>query len=133
MSLTNIWKKKHLLGNILVLYTMIRNVTTNTIISSKETVCRNVFSQARGLMFRKKQNLIMRFNTERIISLHNFFVFYPIDVLVVDKNMVVVEIKTNFMPFTFWKSSTKGKYVIELGKDESKCNVGDLIKTSIIQ
>jgi hypothetical protein len=87
----------------------------NHIISEKELYCTSLYSQARGLMFRKKQNLIMEFSSERKISLHNFFVFYPIDVLILDQNKKIVDIKKNFKPFTFWTSSVKGKYVVELG------------------
>ena len=65
----------------------------------------------------------MIFNKERTISLHNFFVFYPIDVLILDENKKVVEIKENFKPFTFWNSKNKGKYLIELGKETSKKKV----------
>ncbi len=78
--------------------------------------CKSFLSQARGLMLRSKKNLIMEFPEERYISLHNFFVFYPIDVYVLDKNKKVVEEKKNFKPFTLWTSSVKGKYVIEIGK-----------------
>jgi len=66
-------------------------------------------------MFRKKQNLVMVFPNERKISLHMFFVFYPIDVLIVDDQMRIVEIKRYFQPFTTWKSAKKGKCVVELG------------------
>ena len=72
----------------------------------------------------------MVFNKERNISLHNFFVFYPINVLVLNENKKVIEIKNNFGPFTFWNSKNKGKYLIELGKDESKnkVKVNDLLE-----
>ena len=72
----------------------------------------------------------MIFNKERNISLHNFFVFYPIDVLILNENKKVIEIKNNFRPFTFWNSKNKGKYLIELGKDESKnkVKVNDLLE-----
>lgn len=93
---------------------MILNHTRNQVISEKEIVCTSIFSQALGLMFHRKQNLIMIFKEERRISLHNFFVFFPIDVLIVDKEMKIVEIKRNFKPFTFWNASQKGMYVIEL-------------------
>ncbi len=43
-----------------------------------------------------------------------FFVFYPIDVLLLNQNKEIVEIKHNFRPFTFWNSKEKGKYVVEL-------------------
>ncbi len=93
---------------------MILNHTRNQVISEKEIVCKSIFSQALGLMFHRKHNLIMVFKEERRISLHNFFVFFPIDVLVLDKEMKIVEIKRKFKPFTFWNASQKGKYVVEL-------------------
>jgi uncharacterized protein len=42
------------------------------------------------------------------------FVFYPIDVLFLDKNKVVVEVKDNFRPFSFYTPKNKAMYVIEL-------------------
>jgi len=47
-----------------------------------------------------------------------FFVFYPIDVLLLNKHKEIVEIKKNFKPFTFWTSKEKGKYVVELAFPE---------------
>ena len=93
---------------------MIFNRTTKTVISKKEIVCKTTITQSLGLMFRKKQNLIMIFPKERKINLHMFFVFYPIDVLVIGEDMCIKEIKRNFKPFTFWNSKEKGKYVVEL-------------------
>lgn len=54
-----------------------------------------------------------------------FLVFYPIDVLILDKDKIIVEIKRNFKPFTFWNAQKKGKYVVELAypnKYKSKSN-----------
>ena len=93
---------------------MIIHNTTQKIISNEEIICNSFFSQARGLMFRQKHNLIMTFNKEIKVSLHMFFVFYPIDVLILNKNKDIVEIKRHFKPFTFWNSKEKGKYVVEL-------------------
>lgn len=106
---------------------MIINKTNNKAISKKELVCSNSLTQAFGLMFRRKQNLIMTFKRERTVSLHMFFVFFPIDVLIINKDMKIVDIKRNFKPFTFWNSNKKGKYIVELGvKDEYQ--LGDKIK-----
>jgi uncharacterized membrane protein (UPF0127 family) len=58
------------------------------------------------------------------------FVFFPIDVLFVDKNKKVVEIKESFMPFTFYNPEKKAKYVVELpagAVKETKTSVGDRI------
>lgn len=86
-----------------------------------------MFSQALGLMFRKKQNLLMTFPKERKISLHMFFVFFPIDVLILDKNKKIVEIKKNFKPFTFWNSKKNGKYVVELAYPY-EYEIGEIVK-----
>lgn len=93
---------------------MITNLTKNKIISNKELHCKSLLSQILGLMFRKKQNLIMYLKKEQIISLHNFFVFYPLDILILNKNKEIIEIKHNFKPFTFYTPKQKGQYIIEL-------------------
>jgi len=59
------------------------------------------------------------------------FVFYPIDVLFLDKNKIVVEIKENFMPFAFYTPKNKAQYVTELPKGtikKSKTEIGDKIE-----
>jgi uncharacterized membrane protein (UPF0127 family) len=110
---------------------MIFNKTKNKILIRKEKYCRNIFSQAWGLMFSRRRNLMMEFSEERKIRLHNCFVFYPIDVLVLDKDQRIVEIKRNLKPFAFWNAKRKGKYVVELGVDRDKVRkdyrLGDLL------
>lgn len=107
---------------------MIINKTRNKIISKKEIVCRDFFSQSWGLMFRRRKNLVMIFDKERKVCLHNFFVFFPTDIFVLDKNKKIIEIKRDFRPFSFWNSSRKGKYVIELGESRwNKSKIGDKI------
>lgn len=100
------------------------NNAKHTVLSTQERVCTSLWSQARGLMFLPKQNIVMIFPEEKKISLHMFFVFYPIDVLILDSNKRIVEIKRNFRPFTLWKSTQKGKYVVELGI-QGEYKVGD--------
>ena len=73
-----------------------------------------------GLMFRKRQNLVMIFPSERKISLHMLMVFYPIDVLLLNERRAIIEIKRDLLPFSFWSSANKGKYIIELGDKDSK-------------
>lgn len=67
-------------------------------------------------MFSKKANkaLIFIFKKERRISLHSFFVFYPIDILFLDSKKKVVEIKENFLPFNIYIPKKKSKFIIEL-------------------
>ena len=93
---------------------MIKNKSAGKIISKSEIVCDSILSRTLGLMFKPKTNLLMILPEETKACLHMFFVFYPIDVLVLDKNKKIVQIKRNFEPFTFWNSDKKGRYIIEL-------------------
>ena len=71
-------------------------------------------------MFSKKKNLVFVFDKEKRIGLHMMFVFFPIDVLCLDKNKRITEIKKNFMPFSFYTSKNNAKYVVEISKDRKK-------------
>lgn len=56
-----------------------------------------------------------------------FFVFYPIDVLLINEKKEIVEIKRDFKPFAFWNSKEKGKYVVELAV-KGEYEVGDKVE-----
>ena len=98
----------------------IKNTTKNILLARNAKVCKNIFSKSIGLMFSKPKSLIFIFKKEKIIPLHMFFVFYTIDVLFLNKNKIVIEIKENFMPFTFYIPKNKAKYVIEIPKGTIK-------------
>ena len=111
---------------------IIKNTTKNRTISANAKILVNNLSKFIGLMLSKRQNkaLIFKFNKEKSISLHMFFVFYPIDVLFLDKNKVVVDKKENFKPFRFYKSKGKAMYAIELNQGiirKTKTEIGDTI------
>jgi hypothetical protein len=110
----------------------IKNTSKKTLLAKNAKLCTSMFSKSLGLMFsKKKKSLIFVFKKEKIIPLHMFFVFYPIDVLFLNKNKIVVEIKENFMPFTFYNPKKKAMYIIELPKGtikKSKTIIGDKIK-----
>lgn len=80
----------------------------------KFDIIKSSWGKAKGLMFSRMRNLIFVFDEEKIISLHMLFVFFPIDVLFLDKDKRIIEIKRNFRPFTFYTSKNKAKYVVEL-------------------
>ncbi len=107
---------------------MIRNLTKHAIISQTELNATTLFRQARGLMFRKKHNLIMTFPAPRKISLHNFFVFYPLDILLLNENKQIIEIKHNFKPSTFYKAKEQAKYVIELAHRNNNYQLNDKLE-----
>ena len=113
---------------------MIKNKTNKTILAKHKKILSSVFSKVKGLMFSKKvidTGYIFIFSKPRRIDLHMFFVFYPIDVIFLDENKKVIEIKENFKPFTFYISKSKAKYVIELPYGtikNSKTNLEDFIE-----
>ena len=94
---------------------MIFNKTTKTTVSRNHMLCKSSFSKARGLMFRlRPKALIFVFEKPKIVALHMFFVFFPIDVIYLDKKKEVIEIKEQFMPFSFYTPKKKASYVVEL-------------------
>jgi len=112
---------------------LIRNITKNITLSSNVMLCDGNLSKIIGLMFSKKQNktLVLKFNQEKMIALHMFFVFYTIDVLFLDKNKIVVDKKEKFSPFTLYNSKKKAMYAIELPEEiikKTKTEIGDKIK-----
>ena len=78
-------------------------------------------------MFSRKKNLLFEFEKEQKIPLHNFFVFYPINLVFLDKSKKVIEIKKNFKPFRVYTSKTKAKYLLETPFD-IKFKIGDIFK-----
>ena len=112
---------------------MIKNATNNTILCNKEKVLRSHISKAIGLMFSKKQEigLVFVFEKLRKVDLHMFFVFYSIDVIFLDEEKRIIEMKKSFMPFTFYFSNKKAKYVIELPQyslSKSNTKISDLVE-----
>lgn len=106
---------------------------TKSRLAKKIYVCDSLFSKATGLMFRKKLEdsaMLFLFKEDRIVGLHMLFVFQSIDVLWLDKNKKIVELKENFKPFTTYIPKNVARYVVELpyGKiKETKTKIGDII------
>jgi len=80
----------------------------------------------KGLMFEDKKKfnyaLVFEFPSESKLgsSLHMLFVFFPIDILFLDKNKTIVD-KVTLEPFTpNYTPKKAAKYVIELPKDKAK-------------
>ena len=69
-------------------------------------------------MFSKKienKGLIFYLNKEKVINLHMFFVFFSIDIIWLDSEKRVIQLKENARPFTpLIKAKYKAKYILEL-------------------
>ena len=93
---------------------MIRNKTKNKIVCKEFFVREGLLGQVLGLMFSRSKNLVFRLKKKRKINLHNFFVFFPIDLVFLDDKKQVVEIKEGFKPWCLYVGKEKASYVLEL-------------------
>ncbi len=112
---------------------MITNTTKKFVIINKAKICKSITSRAFGLMLRKKPDygMVFVFESERRADLHMLFVFFPIDVLFLDKEKRVVDIKKDFKPFTYYAPNAKALYVVELPVEVmGKTAIGDKITFS---
>jgi uncharacterized protein len=92
----------------------IKNLTHKAVLAKSYKHCRTLRSQARGLMFSGKKAVVMEFDEEQIVPLHMAFVFFPIDVAFLSTKKQVVEIKSDFRPFSYYRPKKKARYIIEL-------------------
>lgn len=101
-------------------------------IANDAVFCRSAFSKMRGLMFARDDGnraLIMVFDEELFVPLHMLFVFFPIDIIYLDKDKNVVELFRGAKPFiSYIRPKRKARYVIELSAGKIKENnirIGD--------
>ena len=109
---------------------MITNLNKKTTVSKHAEVYSRWWQHTIGLMFSHPKTIIFKFKKEKKISLHMFFVFFPIDVIFLDKENVVVEMKENFRPWTTYHPQKPAKYIIETPAhtiQNSKTGIGDII------
>ena len=110
----------------------ILNKTKNKLLAKEYRFCSSEFSKLKGLMFTKKfpQALIFDMKKEQLINVHMFFVFYPIDVLWLDKNKKIIYLKKSFKPFRFSILNKPAQYIIELKNktiEKTNTKIGDIV------
>ncbi len=110
---------------------VVKNGTKGTTISHSAKVIR-ALGKVKGLMLSfRPRTLVMRFSSPRIVPLHMFFVFFPIDVLWAEGDGRVVEVLEGFLPFSTYTPSKKATIVIEMPagtiKKSNTC-VGDKLE-----
>ena len=85
----------------------------NQIIQAK--LCNNLFTRALGLLFTYKKSalLVSPIESKYQTSIHTFFMLNSIDVVWLDKNKNIIEVKT-MKPFRHHTPKSKAKYVLEI-------------------
>ena len=90
--------------------------------------CDSVWKKARGMMFTSRkhaQTLLFPFSTPRRVGLHMLFVFFPLNIVVLNEKKRVVEIKKLY-PFDFF-TTKKAQYIIEF-IDDPGLSAGNRVK-----
>ena len=79
-----------------------------------DKVCSSLWSQAHGLMFSKRKTAFFIFDKARRLTIHTWFMLYPIDLYFLDKNKDVIEVKRDMKPFRVYQSRCKAHYLLEV-------------------
>jgi len=90
------------------------NIQLNNRSIKIDKVCDNIVSQAHGLMFSKKKTALFIFKTPRSITIHTWFMFYPIDLFFLDEQKNIIEVKKNMKPFSIYQSKNKAHFLVEV-------------------
>ena len=101
---------------------MIRNIITGEVVTDNHIIFDTDKLKSNGLMFYKKSDMnnygyVFEFKktTNRfLLAIHNFFVFFCTDVVFLDENKHIVDIKEKFKPFSLlYIPKANAKYIIE--------------------
>jgi uncharacterized membrane protein (UPF0127 family) len=93
---------------------MILNKTKDCILANKVQTADTPVKRMVGLLGRKSLSQGEALIIKPCNSVHTFFMRFPIDVLFVDKNNLVVKTINNIVPFRISPISFRSKFVIEL-------------------
>jgi len=109
----------------------------NKVIANKIIYFENPLLKTFGLRFSKeledKEALILvnKKPTRINSTIDMFFVFFNLDILWLDENYKVVDIKRNVKPFTIKMPREKASYVIEMRENTTKnIKIGDKLELS---
>jgi uncharacterized protein len=111
---------------------IIQNTTRGTIIAERAELARTFATRGKGLMGREQFTLGDGLVIDPEWSIHMFFMRFPIDVLFVSKEHIVVGLKRTLPPWAPFAGVApwRGRYVVELpvgAIDASQTALGDTI------
>lgn len=113
---------------------LIKNLTQNK--ELKAMHAKSVPALTKGLMFKKKGNMLLEFPISRRHGIWMLFMRYPLDLIYINQEKKVTEIKKDIPPLTFdprtWKTYNprhKARYILEVEKEKSvDFNIGDRLE-----
>jgi uncharacterized membrane protein (UPF0127 family) len=95
------------------MYTL-KNSTNDTEISKNVIVANRFFKRLKGLMFTKELPQDSSMYISPCTQIHTFFMNYPIDVLYLDKENVILDVDENVRPGRIGKKVKGAAAVVEL-------------------
>jgi len=95
-------------------------------ISIEVKLCNKFFNRFKGLMFTKKFDYCLCF--PKCNSIHTFFMFKPIDVIMTDKNYNILYVYKNFKPYKIILPKRKVYYTFELPTNRFNFKINEKIK-----
>ena len=101
------------------------------VLLSTPEIAKTQWEKIRGLMFRKQHDVLFHWPQEQRLKFHMVFVFYPIDIVFMDKDLKVVDLKKRFRPFTCYYSKAKSSTVLETYHgfiDDHGIKLGDTLR-----
>lgn len=104
------------------------NTTRGTVVAERVQVARSLWARTRGLMLRPPLPPGTGLLIDPCSSIHSMWMRFPIDVLYLDRDDVVVRIAVAMPPWRIGPLFTGARYVIELPPGmirASKTSVGD--------
>jgi uncharacterized membrane protein (UPF0127 family) len=101
------------------------NLTRKRFLCERVKVAKSVLEKARGLMFipkiSEKEGLLMEFESETKPAIWMLFMRFPIDIVFINKEKRIAEIKENAKPISIkpstwkiYKPKNKCKWVLEI-------------------
>ena len=115
---------------------MLVNKTKNAEVINNVKIVNTHWKKMKGLMFEdvKKFDYALVFDLGRdarkSASIHMMFVFFPIDVVYLDKDKKVVDVIKSLKPFTpNYTPKERSRYFVELPKGKSSgIEIGDILE-----
>jgi len=91
---------------------------TGKVLADKVELAETFWRRFLGLMFRrnfrKGQALLFKLAKSGRYGVHMFFVRFPIDLLYLNQNFVVVDIRRELRPWRIHRPKVKANYIVEL-------------------
>ena len=88
--------------------------------------CKKFFDRLKGFMFKKQINTILCF--PKCNSIHTFFMFKSIDVVMTDKDYNILYIYKNFRPFKIIWPKRNVYYTFEFPINKFEFKIGEKIE-----